>query len=548
MARNLTAIALFLVFFNVLFFDRFIIAPGSLGFAVFVLGVHLFLLLTFWKEDFFKQYQEAFMISMLAVVLAVLGILRGDSFINILLWLAPIVLTAITLYLYIARTPFLTSVVELIIVPLALAKSFLTSLFSEKREWFPKLNSGFPLIRGFVLAIPILIILIFLFTAADPIFRKLVTDTFWFLDDFPNIFRRVLISLFLALLLVPISEMFFKNDNVGQSDQSFLGKFTTEAAVVVGLTSLLLFTFLFVQLRYLFATVPETQLFQFGVKTYSEYVTKGFWELIIASLLIYTVVTISLAVFREADRKKVVWLRNMNLVLISGLVLLFLSVFRRLVLYQEFHGLTVARVYGMVFLVWLGLMVAILVARHFYEKRFVVWEIATTIIVLILVGLINIESIIATTIPPRVNNEIDEVYLSNLSSDGYFGWKSGYLWSKKIYLLYMSKASITPEENRDVIYATWITWSLQNHYNNLYWKYKYLGDFSPGIVGSLNKGQKPDWHDFNYSEWQAFRQMVNDIPPNEVKDLVIRLEEIGKRANSSAAPPLDRAPGNFIVR
>ncbi|KKU44898.1 MAG: hypothetical protein UX62_C0046G0025, partial [Microgenomates group bacterium GW2011_GWA2_46_7] len=101
------------------------------------------------------------------------------------------------------------------------------------------------------------------------------------------------------------------------------------------------------------------------------------------------------------------------------------SIFRRVWLYQSYHGLTLARLYGLVLLTWVVGMMATMGLRYLYQNmRWVKVEIAWMVIVVFGSITLNMESLIIQD-PPTVNGRVDYVYLSRLSGQeiAHINWE-----------------------------------------------------------------------------------------------------------------------------
>ena len=209
-------------------------------------------------------------------------------------------------------------------------------------------------------------------------------------------------------------------------------KYLREFVVVMTLVSCIMAAFLIVQWQYIFVSVPaETDLSRFGVQTYSEYVTKGFIELLQVAVLLYSLLWAGLLLLRRNNFNHM-FLKMMQYVVVGEFVLFAASVLRRVHLYQAYHGLTLIRVYGALFLLWLLVMIVTLAARHMTRRPVVQYEIIFTLIILVFIGLHNTEAFIATSSPPTVNDRVDYIYLSRLSADGVVGWKQAYNHAKEV--------------------------------------------------------------------------------------------------------------------
>ena len=136
----------------------------------------------------------------------------------------------------------------------------------------------------------------------------------------------------------------------------FLG--FTEATVVLGAVNLLFISFVFIQFQYFFG--GQTNISVEGY-TYAEYARKGFGELVAVaffSLLLF--LRLSAVVKRENVIQR--WtLSGLGLLLVALVGVMLYSAFQRLVLYEAAYGFTRLRAYTHVFMIWLGVLLAILV-------------------------------------------------------------------------------------------------------------------------------------------------------------------------------------------
>ncbi|MEN8242453.1 MAG: DUF4153 domain-containing protein, partial [Chloroflexota bacterium] len=164
----------------------------------------------------------------------------------------------------------------------------------ENGEKPKKMRTPLAVVRGLLLAIPVVLIFAGMLAEADPIFEHGMDQFFDFLKienlgEF--IFRGILISLIAYWLLgIYLHAMYKNHDEELASEENrriprFLG--FTEAAIVLGSVNLLFLTFVFVQFQYFFGGKSNINLEGF---TYAEYARRGFGELIavaVFSLLLF---------------------------------------------------------------------------------------------------------------------------------------------------------------------------------------------------------------------------------------------------------------------
>jgi hypothetical protein len=282
-------------------------------------------------------------------------------------------------------------------------------------------NTAFGLLRGLLLAIPVLLIFTLLLSEADPIFEQAVEDVFEFFrieNIVEFIWRGVWISI-LAYLLSGVYLHALRKDNdeklinKGEGWQPrFLG--FTEAAVVLGLVNLLFISFVIIQFQYFFGG-QQTLILQ--DLTYAEYARRGFGELVTVAffaLLMYT--SFSSVTKREASaQQKGFSAMGVLLVLLIGVMLV--SSWQRLLLYENAFGFTRLRTYTHVFIPWLGLLLAAVVVLELVGRQ------RRLALVMLIAGLgfvasLNIVNVDAFITVQNLARDHDETITDNLGRDG----------------------------------------------------------------------------------------------------------------------------------
>jgi hypothetical protein len=127
----------------------------------------------------------------------------------------------------------------------------------------------------------------------------------------------------------------------------------TESAVVLNAVNLLFAAFVVIQIPYLFGGRLNIHL---RSVTYAQYARQGFGELIFTSVLVLGMLLVLGALTRrETPRQKAIF--NFSSTITVGLtVVMLVSAFKRLLLYEEAYGFTEARIYPHVFMIWLALL------------------------------------------------------------------------------------------------------------------------------------------------------------------------------------------------
>lgn len=338
-------------------------------------------------------------------------------------------------------------------------------------------------LRGTLLAMPLLLLFGALFASADPLFERTVTNI---LDlGFEDIASHTAFALLFAVLaggLLEGLDRFVVRDMAPPREKP---RGSAEVVVVLLLVDLLFLAFLAVQAGFLFGgrEIVETTL---GL-SYAEYARQGFFQLV-------TVATIVLPLLLAADwaappgskdRRKLVPI-GAALVLMTAAVLA--SAAYRMRLYQEVYGLTELRLYTSAFILWLGIVFAWLLATVFpgRRERFAAPALAAACASVLALAALNPDALIV-----RVN--ASRAHWSTVGSApaerpaGGVGFDAGYaasLSADAVPALVSVLPRLAPLERCAVaehLLARWL-------------------------------GAESDWRTWNWSRWRAIR-LVQDREP-----------------------------------
>jgi hypothetical protein len=215
-------------------------------------------------------------------------------------------------------------------------------------------------LRGLLIALPILVIFTALLASADAMFSNRVESLFAWLGKFNlnDFIQRVFLVSMIAYIMFGLFSFALTKTRQMQTTEPdrpmlkpFLG--VTEASVVLGLVNTLFLLFLIIQFRYFFA--GQVNVSEAGL-TYSEYAVKGFQELIIVSCVALGLHWLLAGVTRrESPNQKTTFSVLTTLVIIQVGIILF-SAFQRVSLYEAAYGFTQSRLVAHVFMVFVGLM------------------------------------------------------------------------------------------------------------------------------------------------------------------------------------------------
>jgi hypothetical protein len=226
-------------------------------------------------------------------------------------------------------------------------------------------------LRGLLLAIPIIYIFLWLLASADMIFADVVKDIFQWLDfeRLTQFIRRLIVVLFgaafsLGALVMALRER--KEHIVGHEQKAstpILG--FIEATVILVLINLLFGIFVVIQFAYLFG--GEANITAAGYN-YSEYARKGFFELTILAVLSLGLIIV---LGRETKRESLTakrWFNALSTCLVVLMGVILVSAIKRLLLYEDAYGFTRLRTYTHVAIIWMGVMFVVFLVLLYRER------------------------------------------------------------------------------------------------------------------------------------------------------------------------------------
>ncbi|HMD90293.1 MAG TPA: DUF4173 domain-containing protein [Anaerolineaceae bacterium] len=301
----------------------------------------------------------------------------------------------------------------------------LESHTEKNRPAYPARKQVYSVIRGLLLALPVVALLAALLSQADPIFSKELST---FLGSLFSeklgeyIFRACYIVIFAYVLVGIYGHALSQNkdEKLLGLEKPWLTPFLgwTEAVIVLACVDLLFAFFVAVQFRYFFGGQINITLNGY---TYADYARRGFGEMLavaVISLLLFLGLS---GITRRTQLldKRVFSALGVGLVALVAVILV--SAFQRLLLYEAAYGFSRIRTYTHVFMIWVGVL---LLAYGLLElvNRPPAFGLATALVAIgfgISLNFVNVDAWIVTQNVARARQgaSFDQNYLEGLSSD-----------------------------------------------------------------------------------------------------------------------------------
>ena len=245
----------------------------------------------------------------------------------------------------------------------------------SEAEAKPSKYNIWPIIRGLAIALPVVAVFAALLSSADVVFGQHIQDfvELFKLEKLPEyMFRAVYILIFsyafAGVILHAASES--KDEKLTGDDKPLIPAFLgfVESAIVLGSVVALFAAFVVIQFQYFFGGHANINVQGF---TYSEYAVKGFGELVTAAFLsLFMLLGLSAITKRETESQRRIY-SGLGVALVALLLVMLVSAYQRLGLYEAVYGFSRLRTYTHVVLYWIGLLlVATIVLEILHKERY----------------------------------------------------------------------------------------------------------------------------------------------------------------------------------
>ncbi len=319
--------------------------------------------------------------------------------------------------------------------------TFMTDFRKEQTEAGiqPSRRNIWPVVRGIVIALPIIAIFASLLASADVVFGQRLDDLIkWFnIENLPELIFRfvyiVIIGYALAGVVLHASTQ-SKDEKLANEDKPSIPPFLgyVESTIVLGSVVALFAAFVIVQFQYFFGGTTNIHVDGY---TYAEYARRGFGELVtVAFFALLMLLTLSAITKRDTETQRKIF-SGLGVTLVALLLVMLFSAFKRLGLYEEAYGFSRLRTYTHVFLIWLGLLLIVTIALEILrkERMFTFAMLIASFGFAISLPILNVDAfIVEKNIQREIHAEandstnLDTEYFLNLSDDAIPALVSAY--------------------------------------------------------------------------------------------------------------------------
>lgn len=422
-ARLIVTVSLVLgLLFDYFFFEK---VPG-ISFPIYIVLVisGLFIIANSFRKQISRD--TVWLLLPLAFFSAMVFV-RGSfllTFLNIIAsLLLLLVITEVSLFSGRFRNFLVADYIKIFFLPLKFVFPLLqtlSNLIPSQRT--NKEQSIFPqVVKGILMTIPVIIVFLLLFSSADLIFQKYISDIVSFDIEEETVARFVLFVVATLGFIGAYSYSFKERENQitkQQSDKNYIVG-SIENSILLGSVNVLFFIFIFVQLTYLFG--GESNISAQGF-TYAEYARRGFFELIVVAVVSLLLLFLMEKFAKKNEDNHTFRFKILGTAMVAQVILIMTSAFTRLSLYEEAYGFTTLRLYSHAFIIFLAIVFCLLlykIYRNYRENIFVFRVYISIVLFLTVMNFLNPDAFIARRNIERyeLTGKLDVQYLSGLSDD-----------------------------------------------------------------------------------------------------------------------------------
>jgi hypothetical protein len=322
---------------------------------------------------------------------------------------------------------FLTAISKALMLFVAKEKKETDVIPEEINEGTPKVKgtTSWSIIRGLLLALPIVLVLAALLASADPIFNQnfeAILKLFKIEKLGEYLFRTFYILILGYFLAGTYLHAYTSSndDHLIGLDKPWLPPFLgwIESIIILLGIDLLFAFFVGIQFKYFFGGQTNIHIDGF---TFAEYARKGFSELVIVAVISLLIMQVLNSIGKRQTGKQSTIFTSLSVGLVVLVCVILVSAFQRLQLYEGAYGFSRLRTYTHVFMVWIGVLLAAIVVLEILKKSrmFALAVVLAAFGFGITLNIMNVDGFIARQNIARAvsGSDVDVAYLVSLSND-----------------------------------------------------------------------------------------------------------------------------------
>jgi hypothetical protein len=272
---------------------------------------------------------------------------------------------------------------------------------------------------GLIIAAPVVVVIVALFSGADAVFGKAVSDIFNFKNAAENIYRAVR-DIFVAIFLIAAGWTMYTRVSDGRKAKVGTSANAGDKTIIVTFLAVLNMLFLVFIAFQAAAFFGGQKFVEAQGITYADYARNGFFQLLAVSGIVFVIMV---AVYRWTHLRE--WAsRILGIALIVETGIIIVSAVRRLALYIDTYGLTLSRYWAMVVIIIIAVVLAMLLVGALAKIKYeaIIRSVFIGLLVIFpLMLLYNTEAFVVRFNMDRFlskkTDHLDIPYMERLSSD-----------------------------------------------------------------------------------------------------------------------------------
>jgi len=410
---------------------------------------------------------------------------------------------------YVFGSGFFPMIGHMIFVrPFHKISAFYANVFASKNKRTKKVIGG--ILAGIAITLPILAIMILLLTSADLVFAEFISNIFSWTSLFRVIYFIILIAVFFTLtgsFLASLKEKIRTKIHPVKNLRSF--NLTAIYILTIALSALMIF---FSVIQFLYMTGLSEIPYDFD---YSSYARQGFFQMLAAAAIVFAVIMICWRHTQQADGHDKMLLNIIYTILSASIIILLISAFSRLILYEQAYRFTRLRLYTQAFMILMAAITILTIIKiwkpNFRIVRAVFLAAAASLIAL---TFFNVDAFIAKDAVAHAEKNGEEpniAYLSTLSEDAlpyYCDYIDPEIFEPT------DPYALTPhaEDTDDIDFITEI---------DAYHEATNIANIAHRIDDTMTTIEKEDFRTFNTVRFRLKKRMPSEII-NGARQMIVR--------------------------
>ncbi len=441
------------------------------------------------------------------------------------------VVSTLLLFIYFVRNFAYTSLLSLIetlllLIPYGI-KQFFVVLFHSFRSATGKSASHVAQwIKTLSLMLFVSLLFIAILSSADPVFAEIIRT-----------FRDELLGrVFWSILILFAAAQALTSKLKEQKNEPWQLRFLSERDIATMLISVLVIGGIFLSVQYTYLFSGSRQLLVNLGLTFSEYVRKGFVEVLIATLAGGVLAYLAALKIRILERSSMKSMLQLGVgTLLVELALFLVSALKRDLLYVDIYGLTRTRIVGGLFLLWLAFFLVLLLffmlRKQFSEAKVAVGLFVASCIVWAFINVLNVDALVANASPGH-HEYTDYFYVALLSEDAGTAWVRNIPELEQTVMRLTALQELTPVQKSELAGAKLAIIALLEKKDKL--QAAYGPETRPERDIPIQNKNDRRWQMWNYAQSKAYKLYASGtVSQEKLTTLKANIEKYQKQRGIS---------------